>query len=97
MNKIKNADRERPIINQCIGDVHTLLTRYWNDIASVRDAKDNLIAITFSFKVDCSAEVPRVKSKMGFSRRYRAELEMDVDMAQTVFPFLEKPEVSEVA
>jgi hypothetical protein len=90
MNTINSE--EYPILNQCLEDTYAMLKRYWGDIARVRDASDKLAAVTISFKIDCSGESPIVKTRLGFSRRYRDVCETVVDLGQTNLPFLKNLE-----
>jgi hypothetical protein len=85
----KIEDKEKPILETCLRDTHDLLTTYWRDITKIRDAKDAFVSVSMSFKVDCTGECPMVKTRIGFSRRFKAERETDVNLEQTVFPFLE--------
>lgn len=80
-------ESEKPIIEQCLVSAHDLLTSYWGDIQRVRDARDKLVAIRISFKVDCTGLSPVVKTKMAFSRHYHDVREETVDLGQTEFHF----------
>jgi hypothetical protein len=91
MNKVKNSDVEYPIINECLAATSRLLLRYWNDIAVCRDNQDKVLAVSLSFKIDCTEASPNVKTKLSFGRRYRDTQETTVDLGQTTFPFLQVP------
>ncbi|HTD17820.1 MAG TPA: hypothetical protein VK673_21735, partial [Chthoniobacterales bacterium] len=80
--------KEKPIIEAILKETHNLLTSYWGDIVRVRDSKDNVVAISMTYKVDSSGENPVVKVKMGFSRRYHDVSEATVDIGQQEFEFL---------
>jgi hypothetical protein len=80
--------KEKPIIEECLSATHHLLTHYWGDIVRVRDAKDNIVALSMTFKIDTSGESPVVKTKLGFSRRYTDISETTVDLNQNEFFFL---------
>lgn len=86
MNKIELV--EKPILNECLRAAHEMLTKYWGDISRVRDASDQIANVTLSYKIDCTQESPVVKTKIGFSRRYRDYFETTIDSNQTEFPFL---------
>jgi hypothetical protein len=81
--------KEKPIIEAILKETHQLLTGYWGEIVRVRDAKDNVVAVTMSYKIDNSGEKPVVKVKMGFSRRYNDVSEVVVDPDQSEFQFLQ--------
>jgi hypothetical protein len=86
---MKNIEsREKSIIEQILKSTHHLLTAYWGDLVRVRDAKDNIVAISMTYKIDCTGESPVVKTKMGFSRRYNDVSEEVVDIDQKEFFFL---------
>jgi hypothetical protein len=81
-------DNERPIVNECLDQAHSMLTACWGEIVRVRDAQDKIVALSMSFKIDTTGQSPVVKSKLGFSRRFRAQREKTVDTEQTELPFL---------
>lgn len=83
-------DLEKPILNACLRDAHDMLSSCWGEIARVRDQQDKIVALSMSFKIDTSGDQPVVKSKLGFSRRFRAARETTVDPDQTVMPFLQE-------
>jgi hypothetical protein len=82
-------DREKPIINACLADAHEMLTSCWGEIARVRDTQDKIVTLSMSFKIDDSGDQPVIKSKLGFSRRFRATRETTVDPDQSVMPFID--------
>lgn len=88
MNTIEKT--EKPIIEACLQSTHDLLTHYWGDVCRIRDAKDNFVSVTVTFKVDTTGDSPVVKTRIGFSRRYGDTQEVTVDTAQTEFYFLKQ-------
>jgi hypothetical protein len=88
---VKNIEtKEKPIVEACLRETHHLLTHYWGDISRIRDAKDNLVAVSVTYKIDTGGLSPVVKTRLGFSRRYTDMSEVVVDIGQQEFQFLQE-------
>jgi len=48
-------------------------------IDETKDAADKVIAVSFAHTIDCSGDVPTVKTKISFSQKFSAEASGSVD------------------
>lgn len=87
IDKLKNKEKELPILVECVAAARDLLGNYWNRVAEVREQNDGKLSVRITFKIDATGLNPKVKSRLGFSRNFSDERETVVNPAQTDFNF----------